>query len=83
MDVLAAPYYNVMSHDSKDPEWEERNRILLSVGQYAIALYVVLMEAGSAVAETTAGSAARDTSYSTAGFCHPTLAPRGFQRHEP
>src|SRR5947208_8065398 len=29
-----------------DPEWEERDRFLLSIGHYAIALYAALIEAG-------------------------------------
>lgn len=45
-DVLAASYFHALKHDPKDPEWEGRDRFLLSIGHYAIALYAVLMEAG-------------------------------------
>ena len=45
-DVLAASYFHAMTHDPKHPEWEGRDRFLLSIGHYAIALYAVLMEAG-------------------------------------
>ena len=45
-DVLAASYFHALSYDAKDPEWEGRDRFLLSIGHYAIALYSVLMEAG-------------------------------------
>jgi transketolase len=45
-DVLAGAYFHAMTHDPKNPEWEGRDRFLLSVGHYAIALYAVLMEAG-------------------------------------
>ncbi|RFC64397.1 transketolase [Fulvimarina endophytica] len=45
-DVLAASYFHTMSYRSDDPEWEGRDRFLLSIGHYAIALYAVLMEAG-------------------------------------
>lgn len=45
-DVLAASYFHAMNHKPADPEWEGRDRFLLSIGHYAIALYAVLMEAG-------------------------------------
>lgn len=45
-DVLAASYFHALSYDAKNPEWEGRDRFLLSIGHYAIALYAVLMEAG-------------------------------------
>ena len=45
-DVLAAAYFHALRHDPKNPEWEGRDRFLLSIGHYAIALYSVLMEAG-------------------------------------
>lgn len=45
-DVLAAAYFHALSYRPEDPEWEGRDRFLLSIGHYAIALYAVLMEAG-------------------------------------
>ncbi len=45
-DVLAASYFHALHHRPDDPEWEGRDRFLLSIGHYAIALYSVLMEAG-------------------------------------
>lgn len=45
-DVLAAAYFHALAYRPEDPEWEERDRFLLSIGHYAIALYAVLMEAG-------------------------------------
>ncbi|WP_410218475.1 transketolase [Paracoccus sp. (in: a-proteobacteria)] len=45
-DVLAASYFHALEYRSEDPEWEGRDRFLLSIGHYAIALYSVLMEAG-------------------------------------
>lgn len=45
-DVLAAAYFHAMDYRAEDPEWEGRDRFLLSIGHYAIALYAVLMEAG-------------------------------------
>lgn len=45
-DVLAASYFHALEYRSDNPEWEGRDRFLLSIGHYAIALYAVLMEAG-------------------------------------
>ena len=45
-DVLAACYFHALRYRAADPEWEGRDRFLLSIGHYAIALYAALMEAG-------------------------------------
>ena len=45
-DVLAASYFHALNYRPGEPEWEGRDRFLLSIGHYAIALYAVLMEAG-------------------------------------
>lgn len=45
-DVLAVSYFHALNHRPSDPEWEGRDRFLLSIGHYAIALYAALMEAG-------------------------------------
>jgi transketolase len=45
-DVLAASYFHALNYRPEEPEWEGRDRFLLSIGHYAIALYAVLMEAG-------------------------------------
>lgn len=45
-DVLAASYFHALEYRAEDPEWEGRDRFLLSIGHYAIALYAALMEAG-------------------------------------
>ncbi|WP_110654329.1 transketolase [Salinicola halimionae] len=45
-DVLAVSYFRAMNLRADDPEWEERDRFLLSIGHYAIALYAALIEAG-------------------------------------
>jgi len=45
-DVLAVSYFHAMQYRPEDPEWEERDRFLLSIGHYAIALYATLIEAG-------------------------------------
>jgi transketolase len=45
-DVLAVAYFHALHYRPDDPEWEERDRFLLSIGHYAIALYAALIEAG-------------------------------------
>ena len=45
-DVLAVAYFHAVAFRADDPEWEERDRFLLSIGHYAIALYAALIEAG-------------------------------------
>ena len=45
-DVLATSFFHAMDYRVEDPEWEGRDRFLLSIGHYAIALYAALMEAG-------------------------------------
>lgn len=44
-DVLATAYCHAMAIHPEDPEWEGRDRFLLSHGHYAIALYAALLEA--------------------------------------
>jgi transketolase len=45
-DVLAVAYFHAMRYRPDDPDWEGRDRFLLSIGHYAIALYAALIEAG-------------------------------------
>ena len=45
-DVLAVSYFHAMTYRPHEPEWEGRDRFLLSIGHYAIALYSALIEAG-------------------------------------
>jgi transketolase len=45
-DVLAAAYFHAMNYRADNPDWEGRDRFLLSNGHYAIALYAALIEAG-------------------------------------
>lgn len=44
-DVLAVAYFGSMRYRSQEPKWEGRDRFLLSIGHYAIALYAALIEA--------------------------------------
>jgi transketolase len=45
-DVLAVAYCHAMNLRAADPDWEGRDRFLLSHGHYAIAHYAALIEAG-------------------------------------
>ncbi len=45
-DVLSVLYFRAMTYRPEDPHWEGRDRLLLSIGHYAIALYAALIEAG-------------------------------------
>ena len=45
-DVLAVAYRHAMTYRAGEPEWEGRDRFLLSHGHYAIAHYAALIEAG-------------------------------------
>lgn len=45
-DVLAVAYCHALNLRPDDPEWEGRDRFLLSHGHYAIAHYAALIEAG-------------------------------------
>lgn len=44
-DVLATAYCHAMNFRPDEPEWEGRDRFLLSHGHYAIAFYAALIEA--------------------------------------
>ncbi|BAB52153.1 transketolase [Mesorhizobium japonicum] len=45
-DVLAVAYFHALRYRPDDTLWEGRDRFLLSIGHYAIALYAALIEAG-------------------------------------
>ncbi|MDD0838054.1 transketolase [Curvibacter sp. HBC61] len=45
-DVLAVAYGHALNFKPDDPQWEQRDRFLLSHGHYAIAFYAALIEAG-------------------------------------
>ena len=45
-DVLAMAYFHALRYRPDEPKWAERDRFLLSIGHYAIALYAALIEAG-------------------------------------
>ena len=45
-DILTALYFQVLRVDSKNPQWEDRDRFVLSKGHASAALCPVLAEAG-------------------------------------
>ncbi len=45
-DIFTALYFNVLKHDPKNPNWEERDRLVLSCGHTCPVLYTVMAYAG-------------------------------------
>jgi transketolase len=46
MDITVALYLKKIRHDPANPTWEDRDRVIWSVGHKAPALYIALAEAG-------------------------------------
>jgi transketolase len=44
--MITALYFHIMRHDPENPQWEDRDRFILSKGHAAPAQYVALAEAG-------------------------------------
>lgn len=45
-DVFAALYFNVLEHQAENPQWEGRDRLILSCGHICPVLYAAMAEAG-------------------------------------
>jgi transketolase len=45
-DIFAALYFEILNHDPKNPDWEERDILLLSNGHCVPVLYAAMAEAG-------------------------------------
>jgi transketolase len=45
-DIVTTLYFRVMRHDPKNPQWEDRDRFVLSKGHSAPVLYAALAESG-------------------------------------
>ncbi len=45
-DIFTAMYFHVLNHDPKNPEWEERDRLILSNGHITPIRYVSMAMAG-------------------------------------
>ena len=46
VEILTALYFNLLRVDSKNPDWKERDRFVLSAGHKCLALYAALAEKG-------------------------------------
>ena len=46
VDIMATLYSSVLRYDIKKPDWEDRDRFILSKGHGALGLYSALLEAG-------------------------------------
>ena len=45
-DIFTALYFQLLKHNPRDPQWEERDRLVLSNGHIAPVLYATLAHAG-------------------------------------
>ena len=45
-DVFAVLYFHIMRHDPQNPRWEERDRLILSIGHVAPVYYAALARSG-------------------------------------
>ncbi|MBA3789503.1 transketolase [Patescibacteria group bacterium] len=45
-DIFAAFYFHILSHDPKNPDWEERDRLILSNGHIVPVRYAAMAHAG-------------------------------------
>jgi transketolase len=45
-DIVTALYFRVLRHDPKNPQWQDRDRFILSKGHAAPILYAALAETG-------------------------------------
>jgi transketolase len=45
-DIFTALYFHILKHDPKNPEWPERDRLILSNGHICPVLYATLAHAG-------------------------------------
>jgi transketolase len=71
-DVLAVAYFHALHYRPGEPRWEGRDRFLLSIGHYAIALYATLIEAGVLPDEEIETYGADDSRLPMSGMSHAT-----------
>jgi transketolase len=71
-DVLAAVYFGALDYRPGEPKWEGRDRFLLSIGHYAIALYAALIEAGIIPAEELETYGSDDSRLPMSAMAHYT-----------
>lgn len=71
-DVLAVLYGSVMRYDASRPEWEGRDRLIVSKAHAAVGLYAALRYAGFLSEEDLLGAMHGDSPF----FEHPKRMPR-------
>jgi transketolase len=71
-DILAVIYFAVLTYRADDPKWEGRDRFLLSIGHYAIALYAALIEARVIPLEELETYGSDDSRLPMSGMAHST-----------
>lgn len=45
-DIFTALYFNILNHDPKNPEWKERDRLMLSNGHICPVRYAAMAQSG-------------------------------------
>src|SRR5437868_2929658 len=45
-DIFTAMYFHILKHDPKNPDWEDRDRLLLSNGHICPIRYASMAQAG-------------------------------------
>ena len=45
-DIFTALYFSILNHNPRQPEWPERDRVILSIGHVAPVLYATLAHSG-------------------------------------
>lgn len=45
-DIFTLLYFEILNHNPRDPQWEERDRLVLSIGHVAPVLYAALAQVG-------------------------------------
>jgi transketolase len=45
-DIFTALYFSILNHNPQNPEWEERDRLILSIGHIAPVYYATLAHSG-------------------------------------
>src|SRR3989344_5097276 len=45
-DIFTAMYFHILNHDPKNPDWEERDRLILSNGHIVPVRYATMAHAG-------------------------------------
>ena len=51
-DIFTALYFHILKHDSEHPDWEERDRLILSNGHIVPVRYAAMAHAGSVATAT-------------------------------